>query len=140
MLDREGGARGSREVLPKEANERRPGDFWIAFELARACSTIAPPETDESIRYFTAALMVRPQSAVAHNNLGYALYNKGRLDAAIEEFHRALQIQPNVALAHSNLGAALYAKKQVDPAIEEYQKASKSSPISPWPTSTSASP
>ncbi len=122
LLDHEGAAPEAVKFF-EEANERRPGDFWIAFELARAYSTKWPPETDESIRYFTAALMVRPNSAVAHNNVGFALYNKGRTDAAIDEFRRALQIQPKVALFHSNLGAALYAKGHADAAIEEYKKA-----------------
>ena len=67
----------------KDANERRPGDFWIAFELAVACQSMKPPAADEAIRYYTAALMLRPNSAAVHNNLGDALRVKGRSDEAV---------------------------------------------------------
>ena len=113
----------------REANERRPGDFWIAFELAWACQTTKPPATDEAIRYYTAALMVRPNSTAAHINRGIALKDKsqlddkGQLDEAIAEFRKALQIQPDNAYARNDLGTALRAKGQWDEAIAEYREA-----------------
>jgi serine/threonine-protein kinase len=101
------GAAPEAVKLLKEANERHPGDFWIVFELAFACESTKPTATDEAIRYYTAALMARPDSPVAHSNLGNALYDKHRLDDAIAEYHKALQIQSDYALAHNNLGTAL---------------------------------
>ena len=44
----------------KEATDRRPGDFWVVFELAYACRKTTPPATDEAIRYYTAAVALRP--------------------------------------------------------------------------------
>ena len=114
----------------KEANERRPGDFWIAFELAQASSEMKPPATDEAIRYYTAALMLRPNSVAVHINLGNALHDKHELDEAIAEFRKALQIQPDFAEAHSNLGSALHDKHELDEAIAEYRKAIQFQPDS----------
>jgi tetratricopeptide (TPR) repeat protein len=116
------GAAAEAVKFLKEANEQRPGDFWIAFQLAYACSKTKPPATDEAIRYYTAALMVRP-NAYAHYNLGIALLGKGQLDEAIAELHKALHILPDDAGAHSSLGIALLGKGQLDEAITEYHKA-----------------
>jgi tetratricopeptide (TPR) repeat protein/tRNA A-37 threonylcarbamoyl transferase component Bud32 len=107
----------------KDANEQRPGDFWIAFELANACYATKPSATDEAIRYFTAALMLRPNSVVAHYDLGVATADKHQLDEAIAEYHKAIQIQPDYAEAHSSLGNALRDKGRLDEAIAECRKA-----------------
>ena len=48
-----------------------------------------------------------PTDAEAHNNLGVALHEQGRLDEAIAACRRALALRPDYAEAHSNLGVAL---------------------------------
>ena len=125
----------------KEANERRPGDFWIDFELAYACEQTKPPATDEAIRYYTAALMLRPNSSVAHDNLGVASDDKRQLDEAIAEYRKALQIQPDYAEAHNNLGSALSRPRTGwTRRSRSTARPSKSSPTTPRPTTTSATP
>jgi hypothetical protein len=54
-----------------------------------------------------AALQYDPNHADAHNNLGVALNEEGRLTEAIECFHQALRCNFGHAEAHNNLGAAL---------------------------------
>ena len=117
------GAAAEAVTFLKEAKQRHPGDFWIAFDFAYACEMTKPLATDEVIRYYTAAVMLRPNSAAAHNNLGNALRNKGQLDEAIAEYRKAFQIQPDYAHAHNNLGNALQDKGQLDEAIAEYRNA-----------------
>ncbi|HVS39710.1 MAG TPA: serine/threonine-protein kinase, partial [Gemmataceae bacterium] len=112
----------------KDASGRHPGDFWINFELAYAHTHSKPEAVDEEIRYFTAALTLRPKSAGAHYNLGNALHNKHQLDEAIAEFRKALQIQPDSVWAHNSLGVALSDKHQLDEAIAEYRKALRIQP------------
>ena len=51
---------------------------------------------------------------MAHNNLGVALANEGRVDEAIREFSEALRIQPNFADARNNLATMLERKKERD--------------------------
>ena len=65
---------------------------------------------------------------IAHNNLGDALDQKGRVDDAIPQFQNALQINPDFVEAHNNLGAALFQKGKVDEAIVHYQEALKIKP------------
>jgi tetratricopeptide (TPR) repeat protein len=114
--------------LLKDKNERRPGDFWINYELAYAHANTKPPAVDEAIRYYTAALALRPSSPSAHVSLGNALDNKGQRDEAIAEYRKALQIQPDFAEAHNNLGVVLKEKGQLDEAIAEFRKAMQIQP------------
>ncbi len=68
------------------------------------------------------AISVNPSSA-RYCDLGAALRNQGRLDAAVESYHKALAIRPDYAEVHYNLGLALQQQSKLDAAIESYQKA-----------------
>ena len=46
-------------------------------------------------------------SAVFHANLGVALKELGKLDAAVARYRRALELKPDFTEAHNNLGVAL---------------------------------
>ena len=64
----------------------------------------------------------------AHNNLGNALLQKGRIDEAIAHLAQALLINPDNADAHYNLGNALLQQGRVDEAISHYQSALRLKP------------
>ena len=64
----------------------------------------------------------------AHNNLGDALFQKGRVDEAITQYQSALQIEPDYSFACYNLGNALFKKGRVDEAIAQYQTALQINP------------
>jgi hypothetical protein len=59
---------------------------------------------DESIAAFNAAILLKPNSAESHQNLGYALELKGKLDKAVEAFNEAVRLKPDYADAHAALG------------------------------------
>ena len=62
----------------------------------------------DAIAEYEAALRIRPDSAAAHNNLGYALSQlPGRLPDAVAEYRAALRIDPSSAEARHNLEDAL---------------------------------
>jgi tetratricopeptide (TPR) repeat protein len=44
-----------------------------------------------------------PQSWLAHNNLGTALFKAGKLQGAISEYKQAVRIKPDYAEAQKNL-------------------------------------
>ena len=49
------------------------------------------------------ALPIKPDYAKAHNNLGNAFKELGRLDEVVASYHKALTIKPDFAVAHNNL-------------------------------------
>ena len=77
---------------------------------------------------WTHTLACTSDNYIAHNNLGNALLQKGKVDEAITHFQKALQIKPDYAGACYNLGNALFQKGNVDEAIAHYQKALQINP------------
>ena len=69
-----------------------------------------------------------PQSSIAHNNLGDALLNAGRVSEAIEQFEQALKIKPDDPYAHNNFGNALMTAGRMSEAVEQLQQALKVKP------------
>ena len=66
----------------------------------------------------------RPENPRAHNNLGKALGQAGRIPEAIEHLERALRIKPDDnAEAHNNLGNALRQAGKIEEAIGHYEQA-----------------
>ena len=80
---------------------------------------------------WTDTLAENPASWMAHNNLGNALLQKGRVDDAMAHYQKVLEIYPNYAKGHSNLGIALVQKGHLDMAIAQFQKALEISPNYP---------
>jgi tetratricopeptide (TPR) repeat protein len=77
---------------------------------------------------FRHALEVTEDNYIAHNNLGFALFKKNRIDDAISQFLEAIRLKPSFAEAHINLGATLLEKGRVDEAINQYQEAIRLKP------------
>jgi protein O-mannosyl-transferase len=72
---------------------------------------------------WTHTLACTADNAVAHNDLGQALFQKKRPDEAIVHFQKALQIKPDYAEAHHNFGNALLQTGRADEAMLQYQRA-----------------
>jgi protein O-mannosyl-transferase len=77
---------------------------------------------------FRHALEVTQNNAVAHDGLGVALDNKGRIEEAIRHFQEAIRVKPSYAGAHYNLGVAFFQQDRVDEAIREFQDALRLEP------------
>jgi tetratricopeptide (TPR) repeat protein len=108
--------------LLRDAQRVYPGDFWLNFELAVALRKINDHE--EAVRFYTAALAIRPDSTAALNNLGNALKAQKRLDEAITCYRKAIELDPKLAPAHDGLGCLLCDDlKDYDKAIEYFRKA-----------------
>jgi len=84
----------------------------------KQCGMYANVET-----LWQATLARNPDSWLAHNNLGTALRQKGRVDEAITHYQEALQIMPDNESVHFNLARAFYQKGKVDQAIAQFQLA-----------------
>jgi serine/threonine protein kinase/tetratricopeptide (TPR) repeat protein len=116
----------------RTALQHHPADFWVNFHLAY-CFEKSWPE--EAVRYYWAALDLRPRNSAVHLRLGLALYHKGDRDSAITEFHEALRFKPGNNEAHAFLGTCLAEKGELDGAIGEYREAIRLNPnLAGWHT------
>jgi serine/threonine-protein kinase len=114
--------------LLRKAQQRHPGDFWINHNLAFYLSRLEPPQWDEALRFYTAAVALRSQSAGAHVNLGGALAKKGEMDRAVASFREAIRLRADYAQAHFNLGFVLAKKGELDRAIPSFREAIRLDP------------
>jgi tetratricopeptide (TPR) repeat protein len=64
----------------------------------------------DDLSLFRAAARTAPYSEIARNNLGMALYNRGRIDEAEREYQQALRLEPTAVPPLANL-AVLYEKR-----------------------------
>ncbi len=78
---------------------------------------------DEAIACYRQALILKPDLAPAHNNLGNALCQQGQLAEAEASYRQALAFQPNLASAHNNLGSLLWEQGKPDDAAACYRDA-----------------
>jgi tetratricopeptide (TPR) repeat protein len=104
-------------VFLRQAQARHPGDFWINHQLGYYLSTLANPRWDEAVRFYTAAVALRPDNVRARLNLGKALAGNGRLDEATTVFQKVIDLKPELAEAHSNLGKTLWDLGRQDEAV-----------------------
>jgi superkiller protein 3 len=74
---------------------------------------------EEAIRYYTAALALRPHNPGTCVELGSALAKTGDLDGAIASYREALDGHPEYVVAHEGLGRALERKGDSEGAIAE---------------------
>jgi serine/threonine-protein kinase len=109
----------------KRVQEEYPGDFWANFTLGIALEARNLPE---AVRYYQAALALRPGAAAAYNNLGLALAANGQTEEAIRNYQQALRINPDFDFAHYHLGLILRAQDRVDEAIHHFRRALQSTP------------
>jgi serine/threonine-protein kinase len=78
-----------------------------------------------------AAVAVRPNTPIAHTDLGDALRIQGKLDEAIAEHRAAVRLKPDSAAAHYFLGNALGTRGRLGEAIAEYREALRLKPDFP---------
>jgi serine/threonine-protein kinase len=121
-LKREGDSAAAVRLL-RRAQQQYPGDFWLNITLGQAFLHQKPPQLDEAVRFYTAALALRSQNPVPYVDLGFVLDKQGRLDEAIALYEKSLQLQPRQSIGHSNLGNDLRTKGRTDEGIAHLQLA-----------------
>ena len=62
---------------------------------------------EEAEASYKQAIVLKPDFAEAHSNLGITLQALGRLDEAEASYKQAIVLKPDFAEAHSNLGNTL---------------------------------
>jgi serine/threonine protein kinase/Tfp pilus assembly protein PilF len=115
--------------LLRKAQRRDPGDFYLNHELAHSLMALTPPRTEEALRFYTAALAIRPHSPGAYLNLGLAHYRLGALDEAVEALRTAIRLKPDYMPAHYNLAIFLDASRKHEEAFAAYREAIRLNPL-----------
>jgi len=81
-----------------------------------------------SIALFNHALKVTKNNYLAHTNLGVALADEGKNEAAGDNYNAAILINPNHDNAHYNLANLLVKQGKTDEAIQHYREAVRINP------------
>jgi tetratricopeptide (TPR) repeat protein/serine/threonine protein kinase len=116
----------ARLELLRRVQRAYPADLWANYDLAWELDQNGHP--GEAVRYYTAALALRPDNPGIYLNRGLALKKVGELDGAIADSRQALALAPHYPAAHGNLGLDMYDKGRLDEAIAEYREALRLKP------------
>jgi tetratricopeptide (TPR) repeat protein len=82
----------------------------------------------DSVSLYRHMVRVSPNSALAHTNLGVALYQRGQVDEAIAEFRRGVAVSPRFHLPRFNLANVLAEHGHARDALVEYEELLKVCP------------
>jgi tetratricopeptide (TPR) repeat protein len=105
---------------------------FIAEDSA-ATALLAQGKTDEAMRYFRRAQLVRPTDPVSALNVASYAQQQGNYASAIEQYGRVLELTNSsglLALVYANRGYAHYALGQDDSAQQDFEAALKQQPKS----------
>ena len=111
---------------------------WALGTVSVAIVTLLAGLTFARGRDYSSAISIwrdtvekRPRNALAHTNLGNALYNSGDALDAIQQYETSLEIESDNARTHYNLANALAAQDRLIAAIEHYDAALRLTPDYP---------
>ncbi|HUE69932.1 MAG TPA: tetratricopeptide repeat protein [Pirellulaceae bacterium] len=115
------GLEDAGQSLLRQAQQRFPDDFWINLDLANSLHDTK--DYEGAVRFYTAAVAIRPSASAAHNNLGNVLHDQKRLDEAEACYRHAIELDPTYATAHNNLSYVLSKQKKLDEAEASCRRA-----------------
>ncbi len=95
------------------------GENYTLYLIEREGSLVSPS---------MARIILNPDDAKAHNNLGTVLGQLGKLEEAIGQYEQAVRMKPDYADAHFNLGLMLSDQGRVPEAIGHYEQALRVKP------------
>jgi serine/threonine-protein kinase len=118
----------SKDRLPflLRVQQAHPGDFWVNLTLGDVL--FQESKAGEAIRYYQAAVGIRPRMAYAYYQLGMALMMSGRLAEAVEHVRQAADIDPTSVLTQQFLALLLSNLGRYDEAIELLQASIRANP------------
>jgi tetratricopeptide (TPR) repeat protein len=105
-----------------------PADLWANHDLAYGLA--GQGRQAEAVRYFTAALALRPDRPRLYADRAQALLEAGEPDEALANYRQCVALAPQQAWAHLYLGNALLVKGRPEEAIAEYREALRLKPDS----------
>jgi Flp pilus assembly protein TadD len=104
-----------------KAAELQPENPEILTELAMTNDTIGQEHLAYAEPLYRKVVEIRPNSAAAHNNLGFNLLLQGRYVEAIETFSKALAMSPQNARTKNNMATAYLLNNEKEKALALYE-------------------
>jgi serine/threonine-protein kinase len=92
------------QVLLREAQRHRPANIWINYRLG---AHLVEDRPQEALRFWSAALAVRPGFGCVWHEVGLALQRQEKFGLALAAHRRAAGCQPDHAGHHAALAALL---------------------------------
>ena len=117
---------GNPVPLYKRLQQAYPSDFWANLMLGIAIHQARNPS--EAMRFYQAAIAIRPNVAVPHSNLGAAFTEVGRMEEAMGQFQIAMRLEPKSHDYRFNYSLALSRLGRNDEAIEELRLVPEDAP------------
>lgn len=124
---------GLKEWYTKFRNGNR-GVIWpaaLTVSLLAVLSFVQAGVWKDNIHLYTHALKVTKGNYLAHNNLGIAFDEKGRMPEAREQYLASLAVKPGFSKAHHNLAVHLLKRGQTEKAVEHFKMSLMSNPDNP---------
>jgi serine/threonine protein kinase/tetratricopeptide (TPR) repeat protein len=107
-----------------------PGDFWINYQLG--FEMVKQKDHEGGIRFFTAAVSIRPNSAVAHSALGIVFDMQKKPDEAAAAYREAIKLDPKNAPIGHRLYKILRDQKKLDEAVACLKEVTGRDPNAVW--------
>ena len=107
----------------RAAVQREPEDARFQLILAQFYVDHVYKVQEEGLAAALKAVELDPESAIAHDVLGWAYHLAGHWREARTHLQRALALEPDLARAHYHLGALYATRGDVEAAQREYQRA-----------------
>ena len=105
----------------RKVQQVHPTDFYANFLLGNILFSTA--DFRAAADYFRAAVVLRPDAAIAWYDLGAALIETGRLDEAAAALEQCLRLDPTAGWAHAQLGVVRLKQGKMDAAIDHLRQA-----------------
>jgi serine/threonine protein kinase/Flp pilus assembly protein TadD len=115
----------------RDAQSVYPGDFWLTFQLS--IELLKRRDHEGAIRFLTAAVSIRPNSAFARRALGLNLdFHQKKRDEAAAAFREALKLDPKDPLVRARLCKILRNQRKLDEAVAYLKEGIELDPNAVW--------
>ena len=117
--------RGTRDLVEGVRDGRVPFAAAGPYEEAMSLLTVDPTRSAQKYREL---LLLAPDFALAHRNLGVALLASGEAEEALVALERGAELDPDEASVHHNLGNLHLATGRLDEALVAFSRAHELDP------------
>jgi serine/threonine protein kinase/tetratricopeptide (TPR) repeat protein len=106
----------------KQAHARVPDQFRLNVNLGVYLAQMPTPRFEESLSYWRAAKVIRPQQACVRAAIGEIVIRLGGVDEALVEFDKAIELEPNNAHVRMERALACQRLHQYEKALADFSK------------------